>query len=107
MRKGSVKEEPFIVQEQHIQDNQSQKRKTIYCSDGCIELDENGNPIEEKKREKRSVVKHRNWNVLDSIDSPILNSAANLGSNAGRKTLNAIDYIGNMFASFFGITGIE
>lgn len=67
-----------------------------------------GNPIKEVKREKRSlksVVKHRNWNVFDSIDSPMLNSASNLGSTVGRKTLSAIDYLGNAIISFIGITG--
>lgn len=105
---GSIKEEPFIVEEQQTSVDQTPQRRVLYFSDGILELDENGNPIEEVKREKRSLkgmVKHRPWNVFDSIDSPVLNSATHLGSNVGRKTMSAIDYIGNMFAGILGITG--
>lgn len=106
----SIKEEPFLVQTDVTAPQEQASRRVVYCSDGIIELDENGNPVEiEKVREKRSVmssvVRHKNWNVFDSIDSPILNSAGNLGSAVGRKTISAIDYVGNMLASLIGITG--
>lgn len=105
----SIKEEPFLVESKVAGASQA-NRRVVYCSDGVIELDENGNPVEiEKVREKRSVmgsvVRHKSWNVFDSIDSPILNSASNLGSAVSRKTMSAIDYMGNMLASLIGITG--
>ena len=107
----SIKEEPFLVQTNvAAPQEQASGRRVVYCSDGIIELDENGNPVEiEKVREKRSVmssvVRHKSWNVFDSVDSPFLNSAGNLGSTVGRKTISAIDYLGNMVASLIGITG--
>ena len=106
-----IKEEPFLVEPSVAGASQEQaSRRVVHCSDGIIELDENGNPVEiEKVREKRSVmssvVRHKSWNVFDSIDSPILSSASNLGSTVGRKTISAIDYMGNMLASLIGITG--
>lgn len=105
-----IKEEPFLVEQNVAGAPQEQARRVVYCSDGVIELDENGNPVEiAKVREKRSVmssvVKHRSWNVFDSIDSPILTSAGNLGSAVSRKTISAIDYVGSVFASLIGITG--
>lgn len=105
-----IKEEPFLIENCERLDTErpvsAGQRRILHCSDGAIELDENGNIIEEvKKRNKRdvnSVIKHRIWNPIDSVDSPILNSATNLSSTVGRKTLSAIDYVGNMVASVFG-----
>lgn len=88
--------------------NKTKLTRIIHYSDGSVEVDENGNEINEEnrkvKQENKINVLPKRLKLFQLISSPPMDHFVNMSSGFGKKTLKAVDSIGESLISAIGIS---